>query len=78
MGLGDIVISPFPGMDSSRLAKEAGDVFAYGFYISHLVLSLIVKTKRTFVILMIILIIAVCLNLADCVEGFAGVGQIKG
>ena len=41
--------------------------FAYGFYIVHLILSLVIPSARVFRILMIILIVAVVVNLATCV-----------
>ena len=42
--------------------------FAYGFYLVHLVLSLIIPSARVFRILMIILIVVVVINLGGCVE----------
>ncbi len=45
-----------------------GFAWAYGFYVCHFILSLIVPTRRAFRIMMIVLLIVVALNLATCAD----------
>jgi hypothetical protein len=53
-------------------------IVPYLFYFGHLILSLSIRSKRGFFVLMAILIIAVCLNLYGCNEIMTRLGQIKG
>jgi predicted small secreted protein len=82
LGLATYILFMFPSIESHPrshpFAIELVYTLAYTFYLWHLILSLAVRSKRTFVVLMIILIIVVCLNLSSCSDGMAGLGQIKG
>jgi hypothetical protein len=62
MGLAALFLLGLSGPDFSNWLAP----FGYTLYVCHLALSLIVKSKRVFLFLMIILIIMVSLNLYSC------------
>ena len=78
IGLATYVLSMFPGLEALPLAKVIAYALAYAFYLGHVILSLVVRSKHIFFLLMIILIIVVCLNFSGCGADMAGLGQIKG
>jgi len=79
MGLAAYLFSIFPRITvPNQFINVTACTLAYAFYLIHLTLSLTVRNKRTFIVLMIILIIAVCLTLFGCEDSMAGLGQIKG
>jgi len=78
LGLATFIFPLLGGLGSLQLEKEIAATLAYTFYLWHLILSLTIRSKRIFVVLMVVLIIVVCLNLLSCEDGMKGLGQIKG
>ena len=68
----------FPPLSIQDSPSQAAQLAAYGFYVVHLTLSLAIKSRWVFLILMIILLVVVSLNLSTCMKETNGIGQIKG
>ncbi|MCE0499222.1 MAG: hypothetical protein LV481_14880 [Methylacidiphilales bacterium] len=55
-------------IDPTVVGKPVLLLLAYSFYLAHLTLSLIIPSKRVFIILMVILIVLVSLNVTSCMN----------
>lgn len=58
-------------------ASHLGVGLAYGFYLMHLAYSLLVREKKIFWWLMVLLIVALALNTTGCMEAWNGVKQAR-
>ena len=68
----------FPPLYLRDGPSQLAQLTAYGFYAVHLALSLVVKNRWAFWILVLSLLVVVSLNLSTCMEETRGIGQIKG